>query len=198
MLEENREAAIKEYGGVLPMYYAFYVEAIRPHCSSAMQSIEYLADYIQMTNDTQGNFDQTAELSRAVLDHLENLVTNAAAIRRYFWPVRDGKHNLHTERGKTLRARFCIGDNSPLEDKRLRDFLEHFDEKLDTYLWDKPVTGHVIPFYVGGSPNTGGVPLHVFRAYYIDVGVFESLGTRYEIQPIADEIIKIAQVLEKC
>lgn len=179
------------------MYYVFYVEAIRPHCSSAMQSIEFLADYIQMTNETKGNFDQTAELSRAVLGSLENLVTNAAAIRRYFWPVRDGKHNLHAERGKTLREKFRIGDESPLKDKRLRDFLEHFDEKLDNYLWDKPVTGHVIPFYVGGLPNSGGVPLHVFRAYYIDVGVFESLGTRYEIQPIVDEIVKIAQVLKE-
>lgn len=47
------------------MYYVFYIEAIRHHCSSAMQSIEYIADYIQMTNDTQGNYDQTAELSRA-------------------------------------------------------------------------------------------------------------------------------------
>lgn len=61
-------------------------------------------------------------------------------------------------------------------------------------MWDKPITGHVIQFYVGASPDSGGVPLHVFRAYYIDVGVFESLGTRYEIQPIADEIMKIAQV----
>ncbi|WP_348673376.1 hypothetical protein [uncultured Abyssibacter sp.] len=196
MFEEDRKSAIKEYGGVLPMHYAFYIEAIRPHCLSAMRSIEYLADYIQMTNQTKGDFDQAVELSRAVLDNLENLVINAAAIRRYFWPVREGKHNLHSERGKALREKFRIGDDSPLKDKRLRDFLEHFDEKLDAYLWSKPITGHVIPYYVGGFPKSGGVPLHVFRAYYIDVGVFESLGTRYEIQPIADEVMNIAQVLE--
>jgi hypothetical protein len=149
-----------------------------------------------MTNDTKGDYEQTPELEREILDNLENLITNAAAIRRYFWPVRSGKNNLHEERGKTLRVMFGVDEESPLKNKELRDFLEHFDEKLDNYLWEAPITGTVIPFHVGGVPDLNGVPLHVFRAYYIDIGVFESLGTRFEIQPIVNELIKIEDVLE--
>ncbi len=197
MHEKELKEAIREYGGILPLYHAFYVEAIRPHCSSAMESIDFLAGFIKMSNETNGHYNQTPELERAVLNNLENLISNAASIRRYFWPVRSGKHNLHKERGQTLRAKFGIDEDSPLRDKNLRDFLEHFDEKLDNYLWEKPVTGSVIPFYVGGVPDTRGVPLHVFRAYYIDIGIFESLGTRYEVQPIVDELVKIEKVLEK-
>ena len=198
MSEEELKEAIMEYGGILPPHHAFYMEAIRPHCDSAMKSVDFLASFIKMSNETKGHYEQTPELERSILDHLENLISNAAAIRRYLWPIRDGKHNLHKERGRSLRSMFGIDCNSPLKDKKLRDFLEHFDEKLDNYLWERLVTGSVVPFYVGGVPDTRGVPFHVFRAYYFDIGVFESLGTRYEVQPIVNELAKIEKVLKGC
>jgi hypothetical protein len=35
------------------------------------------------------------------------------------------------------------------------------------------------------------VPSHIFRAYYVDLGVFEMLGRRYEIEPLADEVVRV-------
>lgn len=58
--------------------------------------------------------------------------------------------------------------------------MEHFDEKLDDYLRDG-IAGDLLSEYVGPLPVPDGVPLHLFRAYYLDAGLFEMLGKRYEI-----------------
>ncbi|KAF3984548.1 MAG: hypothetical protein HFP81_01700 [Methylococcales symbiont of Hymedesmia sp. n. MRB-2018] len=56
---------------------------------------------------------------------------------------------------------------------------------------EKPVVGRVLPAYVGGAIESNGVPVHLFRAFYIDIGIYETLGIRYEVQPIVDELCKI-------
>jgi len=79
----------------------------------------------------------------------------------------------------------------------LRNAMEHFDERLDRYL-SRGIVGNIVPQYFGPSPNNDGVPRHTFRSYYIDVGVFELLGDRYEIEPIAKELWRLHEVLTKC
>jgi hypothetical protein len=51
------------------------------------------------------------------------------------------------------------------------------------------------PKYVGCLLEEEGVPTHIFRAYYTNVGVFEMLGNRCEIVPLAEEIIRIHDAL---
>lgn len=82
-------------------------------------------------------------------------------------------------------------DESPLRDRNLRNKLEYFDENLDIYLNSKPIVGHVISAYVGGSINSQGVPVHLFRAFYVDTAIFEVLGHKFEAQPIVDEICRL-------
>jgi len=41
----------------------------------------------------------------------------------------------HEKRGKILRQCFKITDSSPLKSRDLRNEIEHFDEKLDVYLF---------------------------------------------------------------
>jgi hypothetical protein len=96
-------------------------------------------------------------------------------------------NRLHKKRAQHLREAFAISDQSPLRNRRLRNQIEHFDENLDIF-FAKPVAGMFYPKHVGPLPNDDGVSNHVFRAFYTDVGVFEVLGKRYEIQPIIDKI----------
>ncbi|MDT4331213.1 hypothetical protein ACQE3E_15300 [Methylomonas sp. MED-D] len=182
---------IEEYGGIQPPHLAFYMESIRFSSEAAMNSIDYLADFIKMTNETKGQYEMTRELQTIILDHLQNILTHAAALSRYFWPSKPGKNSLHQKRAETLMAEFDLNDGSPLKNRKLRNQLEHFDENLDNYLWSKPLVGYVLPAYVGGVFDNDGVPTHLFRAFYIDVGIFETLGQRYEVQPIVDELCKI-------
>jgi hypothetical protein len=182
---------IEEYGGIQAAHFAFYMESIRFSSEAAMNSIDYLAEFINVTNETEGHYEMTGELQTIVLDHLQNILTHAAALSRYFWPSKPGKYDVHQKRAERLRAEFDLNDDSPLKNRNLRNQLEHFDENLDNYLWSKSLVGYVIPAYVGGVFDSDGVPTHLFRAFYIDIGIFETLGQRYEVQPIVDELCKI-------
>jgi len=183
--------AIKEYGGIQPPHLVFYMESIRFNVNAAMNSIEFLAEFIEMSNESKGEYEMTRKLQTNILDHLQNVLTHAASLSRYFWPSKPGKNSLHEERAKTLRGHFGLDEKSPLRNRKLRNQLEHFDENLDNYLWSKSLVGNVIPAYVGGEVDNNGVPTHMFRAFYIDSGIFETLGVRHEVQPIVDELCKI-------
>ncbi|WP_075179994.1 hypothetical protein [Neptunomonas phycophila] len=190
---DDLENYIKELGGIQPPHLAFYSQAIRFNVESAMVSIEALASFIEMTNDTKGDYEMTGELQDSILDHLQNLLVHAGALSRYFWPSKPGKHDLHKHRAETLKKHFGLTDESPLKSRKLRNQLEHFDENLDKYLWAKPIVGHVLPAYVGEEIESGGVPAHLFRAFYLDNGVYETLGVRHEVQPIVDEVCYLYQ-----
>lgn len=131
-----------------------------------------------MTNETKGNYEMTDELRNQILDNLQNILVHSAAISRYFWPSYCNdktKNNIFKRRGLELKDIFELNDNSPLKSRELRNTLERFDENLDLYLHEKPLVGRVFAAYVGGYPESE-VPLHFFRAYYIDIGIFEVLG----------------------
>ena len=191
-MEEMKEY-IEQYKGIQPAHLAFYSQAIRFNVESAMVSIEFLASFAHMTNEAKGEYEISGQLQDEVLDNLQNLFIHAGALSRYFWPSKPGKHDLHKHRAETLKQQFNLTDASPLKNRKLRNQLEHFDENLDKYLWDKPVVGYVLPAYVGGEIESGGVPTHLFRAFYLDIGVYETLGIRYEVQPIVDEIYFLYQ-----
>lgn len=176
---------------IWPPAVAFYMQCIRFHCEAAMLSINFLAEFASMTNRADGNYEIDGELQDSILNHLQNILVHAAAISRYAWPSKAGKENLHANRGTELKGRLGLSDESPLRDRNLRNKLEHFDENLDIYLASNPIVGHIIPAYVGGPIDNQGIPIHLFRAFYVDTAVFEILGHRFEVQPIVDELCRI-------
>jgi hypothetical protein len=184
---------MKEASSIFAPHIIFYYESIRFHCQCALSSVDFVASFIDMSNETKGNYEMTDELRNQILDNLQNILVHSAAISRYFWPsyCKDKtNNNIFKRRGLELKDMFQLNDKSPLKSRELRNALEHFDENLDLYLHEKPLVGHVFPAYVGGYPESE-VPLHFFRAYYIDIGIFEVLGSKFEVQPIVDEIYKI-------
>lgn len=188
---DNTADTIDEYGGIQPPHLAFYMEAIRFNTEAAMSSIDFVAKFIESTQKAEGNYEMTGELQTQILDHLQNMLSHAAALSRYFWPPKPGQNRIHVKRAETLRRKFNLEDDCALKNRNLRNHLEHFDEKLDNYLWAAPVVGYVFPAYVGGELQGNDVPTHLFRAFYVDTGVFETLGVRHEVQPIVDQICSI-------
>lgn len=176
--------------GIHPPYRIFYSLSMAFCTKSAVRSIEVLNDVfehlaISGTEDPEEDVDV-----QSVLDELQNLIVQGAAIARYFWPIREGQQ-IHASRAAALRNEFAIRDDNPLRVcKPLRDAMEHFDERLDKYL-SKGVVGQIFPQYFGHERKRDEVPLHFFRAYFIDSGTFEMLGERFEIEPIANELIRL-------
>ena len=176
--------------GIHPPNRIFYSLSMAFCTKSAVRSIDVLNDVFDHLENSETETPEEDIDVQSVLDELQNLIVQGAAVARYFWPIRETQQ-IHASRASALRNEFSIGDDNPLRIcKPLRDAMEHFDERLDKYL-SKGIVGQIFPQYFGSEVKRDGVPLHFFRAYFTDSGTFEMLGERFEIEPIATELIRL-------
>lgn len=169
-----------------PPYRIFYNLSIAFCAKSAARSISAVADLMQELSSSDGSLSLDDVDAESVLDELQNIIVQGAAVSRYFWPT----DKSHRRRGEELRQQYNIPDSSPLKSRDLRNAIEHFDERLDDY-FAKGIVGTVIPHYLGPEPPPSQVKRHFFRAYFLDSGVFEILGQRYEMEPISRELWRL-------
>jgi hypothetical protein len=169
---------------IWPPFQAFYIQSMLFNSSSAVRSITRLDSIFSKLPELVTEEDISRLPTKAILNELQNMILQSAALSRYFWPVRKG----HEVRASQLREAFAMGDSSPLFNRDLRNAIEHFDERLDSYV-ATGVVGYVFPEYVGAKPEGDGVPGHFFRAYFPDTGEFRLLNEEFKIQPLAEELI---------
>jgi len=169
-----------------PPYQIFYIESLLTITSSAIASIDIFIDNL---DETEGDNNDVY-----LLDLLQNVINQSAMLSKYFF-VSENKRDIHKNRAKHLRELFEITDDSILKDKTVRNFIEHFDEKLDE-LFAKPMAGTLYPNFIGFKEQLHA-PLFVFRAYYLDEQYFEILDKKFYIKPIFDEIIRINNLAQK-
>lgn len=160
--------------------------SLQANSLSAMSSLEKVGLKLKEIEAADASDPLTDLEEVELLNELQNFILQAAAISRYFWPVK----KTHDWRGSDLRRRLDVSDESPLRSRDLRNELEHFDERLDVYL-ENGIVGNIIPQYVGPEPEKQQVPLHIFRAYYFDKGIFYLLGKKHKIIPLAREVHRI-------
>jgi hypothetical protein len=178
---------------IWPPYEVFYIQSMLFNANAAAGSIGQVNALLHVVQENSPEDPVAALPVHRFLEQLQNLIVHAAALSRYFWPVRDEQHEW---RGSQLREAFKIKDDSPLRSRELRNAIEHFDERLDKYV-EGGLVGHIIPEHVGFALETGGVPVHHFRAYYVDTGVFELLGRRFDIQILAREVLRVRDELQR-
>lgn len=176
--EVNRRVGIiKNYGGIIPYHEALYIDAMSYSARLSASA-----------------FDR---LEQAVLDwresdmfiSLQDALTHAAALSRYFWPSRN--KGVHSIRAARLRLAFDVGDESPLKDRGLRNSLEHFDERLDEFLLMDPV-GVIVPGpIVAPHHHSGDAIGSVFRLIDPVNLIVVIFGNKYEFAPVKDEVERI-------
>ncbi|WP_145961324.1 hypothetical protein [Salinisphaera sp. LB1] len=173
-----------------PAYEAFYIHGMLFNAQSAFLSIVRSSHAFEnIPNDSFEN-GVDRDITRGILNDMQNIIVHAAALSRYFWPVRSG----HQDRGAQLRQALAIDESNPTYSRDLRNSIEHFDERLDRYL-SNGIVGVVIPEYVGPKPIEDGVPGHLFRAFFTDTGEFRLLNEDHNMTPITTEIIRIRDAL---
>ncbi len=173
-------------------YQAFYIQSMLFNTEAIFRSVSQVQALMAVTSQNNPEDPYSPLYGGRFLNELQNIVLNSAALSRYFWPVRKNHH----WRGEQLREVFQIDENSALHSRDLRNAIEHFDEKLDTYL-ERGIVGQILPEYIGPFSESSGIPIHIFRGYYVDIGVFQLLDNQYEVQPIIDEGARIHQQLRK-
>jgi len=170
---------------IWPPHEAFYIEGMLFCTSSALRAAEDVHAALERIAEHAQSASVWQESARIIIDGMQTLALQAAALSRYLWPARMKK--LHLLRAARLRSGLGISENCCLSNRDLRNAIEHFDERLDEFCLTL-LSGVILPTYVGPLGEKHDVPTHLFRAYYTDIGVFEVLGERFEMVPMLEEV----------
>ncbi len=108
---------------IWPPYEAFYIQSMLFNSSSAVRSILRLESIFAKLPERPTTEDVDQLPTKTILNELQNVVVQAGALSRYFWPV----HARYGARGKALRECFAMTEASPLFNRDLRNAIDHFD-----------------------------------------------------------------------
>ena len=178
---------------IWPPHEAFYINAMLFNTTQALKAAQNIEAVIVQIKDNVENLRQLELDTSASLDEVQRFAVHAAALSKYFWPI--GKR--YKLRGEYLRDRLGVATDSPLENRNLRNQLEHLDEKLDDYFKDQDFSGYVFPEFFGPEPNRDGPKALFFRAYFINTGEFEVLGNKYAIPALVSEVARVHASLQQ-
>src|SRR3954469_25358933 len=109
---------------IFPPFESFYIISLLSCTESALISAQWISRYLEEAEKAPSKLPP-----QSVLNHLQNIALQGAAISRFFWP--SGKK--YQRRGAFLRERFKLDDSNPLKSRELRNHMEHYDEYLDDY-----------------------------------------------------------------
>lgn len=184
--------------GIWGPHQAFYIHSMLADTESAIKALKFASQIIEeITSGVIGTQIKKDEL----LDSMQIFVTHSGAISRFFFPPQhsprkatEQQKNIHKFRAEHLRRVFGIEAVNVLENRNLRNTIEHFDERLDIIL-QNGIVGQIFPSLILNEPETTDISHHIFRTYYLKSGVYQVLEDRYEIQPVANEILRIHNLL---
>lgn len=172
---------------IWPSYEVFYIECLKTASLNAIQSWEALNEIVSDENLLKTNAINTIDLA-------ENIVNQAGIISKYFFPPIDKKkpkNLIHKLRGERLRESFKIDDNQKLSDRNFRNYIEHFDEKLDLFLKESVARNIVPPKSVYWTSNDISEVTIVFKAYIISEFKFISMNKEIILTTLVEEIYKV-------
>jgi hypothetical protein len=186
--ELDRRATLltNKFAGINPPSEAFYIRSILYSASRARNAFERFAEVRSTAVQDQ---DQVSLIHEA-LGH-------AASLSRFFWPSKLGGRktkvltSLKEARAARLRQSFELGENSHLKNRKLRDFLEHFDERLDQYLLRND-SGYFFPDAMIGEATLADDPSgHIFKLVDPTALCFVLLGEKHFFEGIREEVFRI-------
>lgn len=171
------DIVIDQGSGILPQYEAFYLQSILYAADASANAFERFSSSI--VND-DAPFD--------IVSSIQEALTHAAGLSRFFWPARKSK--LAQSRAQKLRLAFKMED-SALQQRDLRNALEHFDERLDEFLLQDPV-GFFFPGPLVDSHTLADEAIgQIFRLvdpYEMKIVI---LGNKHDFLKIHDEVRRV-------
>lgn len=178
--QRRRQEVTESHGGIQPMFREFYFEAVAYAAGRAVAAFERFDKSLS----SGGSSDETVASAHEALGH-------AAAVSRFFFP--STRDPLCEARGLRLRHLFAVEPNSSLQDRELRNALEHFDERLDDYLLGN-IEGFIFPgAQVGDASLSDHESGHLFRMVDPDDEVIVLFGKKHRFGTLRTEVTRIAE-----
>jgi hypothetical protein len=160
---------------------SIYLNSIAGECEFALKAIAICN--FHLNREERG----TTEFFEAAQDFLQH----SAVISKTLWPS-DKKAQ---SRGQHLRSSLGIDDSHPLKDRRLRNHLEHYDERLDD--WANSSLNHnmVDKMIVNSRSAIGGdiwlTDGDILRLFETDTMTFVFRGESFDMQKLCDGVVDV-------
>jgi len=189
--EERKRRArliVDEYQGIHPPWEILYISHIQSTCRASLAAFNR---FEELAIAPRGQQDPGA-----AFEALGLALAHSAAVSRFFKPSRQGIAGISRARGDRLARAFAVGPSSALNDRGLRDAIEHYDERLDEYLLN-PQYGNTIGIGIGGPApplNDAAFPL---RWVNIVDGRAQILGQEYDYSNTKREIMRVLLLADK-
>jgi hypothetical protein len=181
-IDRRTSIVIEQFDGINPPFEAFYI-----------RSILYSAEQCSSSYDSFSAALKEHKPASIAFAGIQEAITHAASVARFFWPV--AKSSLYVTRAKRLRNACKVKDDSPLNDRHLRNSLEHFDERLDNFLLENDA-GYFFPEPMLGDFRVAKEKVgKIFKLVDPECAVVVILNEAFDYGPIIDEVDRIAAEL---
>jgi hypothetical protein len=180
-LERRREITTTDYHGIFAPHEIFYILSI-------LQSAELcLTSYSRYLHSISSNDPQI------IFANIQESMSHAASVSKFFWPP--SKDKLTIARSKKLQNNFELANTAPLSNRKLRNAIEHFDEKLDSFLVASGF-GDIFPKPILDDHKIADEPTaNIFKLVDTAEDIVVILNQKFAFKPIIDDV---RQVLQKC
>ncbi|WP_156962578.1 hypothetical protein [Salinisphaera hydrothermalis] len=150
--------------------------------------------------DGTQNWERFRYIHGEVFRSIHSLLTHASNISRLFWPpIGRGKNGAKKEeRGRILRERVGLpNENHPLKKRTLRDHLEHFDERIDSWRETSARKNYAQDLIGPQNMIQGLDPADMMRWYDPDRKRFMFRGEEFDMQELVSAINELLPTLNK-
>jgi hypothetical protein len=207
MVVQLRGAALNYWRSGMDGLAAFaFLSEIQTQAQYAMNAVPQVNQATRALKLIDSNTPAAWPHSEEVFRGLHSFLTHASNVSQILWPGAPKRKMKETnqqydervkadkrmQRGEVLRKLLGIDDGEhPLKSRKLRDHLEHFDERLDewaaaganrTYLQD----------FIGDVRETLTIaPRDQMRSFDPDLVVFRFRGEEFELAPLQSALAQI-------
>lgn len=186
-----------------------YALEIAKQCQFAIDAIGQLNHSLgSMRGELSQESHRMKFFHNEVFRSIHSFLTHTSNISRLLWPALPTRGNGESDsayearvvtkpsviRSRVLRAEFGLTDEHVLKSRRLRDLLDHFDEKLDEW---RTTSKHrnIVNDYIGPKNGIVGVAdTDMMRWFDPSTKVFTFRGEVFNLQSLATEVERMLPI----
>ena len=189
-----------------------YASEIAKQCQFAASAIGQLNHALKSLHENPSEQpDRRHFFHNEVFRSIHSFLTHTSNISRLLWPAvpTRGKgesddayevrlsSKLAITRARALRATFCLPDEHVLKSRRLRDLLEHFDEKLDEWRTTS-VHRNIVNDFIGPKNGIVGIAeTDMMRWFDPSTKSFTFRGETFDLQAFATATSQLLPIATK-
>lgn len=169
-----------------------FLEEIKTHCEMTILRVSDANSFMQkIDNIAATEFRERITIIKKFFFSLSTFVGHAAMVSKILWPSNPSSY----DRGLFLRQFLELPEDHIISEKKLRNHLEHYDERLDRWFAQSPQHNYATDNLGSLTSIQGIAKTDIFRHYDPRERIFWFWGESYNMQEYVNGLIQIQNVV---